>query len=163
MLLSPVFIIRCLTHGVYINHRFFVFRKSFIFRPKAFRLYAAEILLSQVPALLKARASIWPLFIALLIPSKELGLMNPAASPIRYMPSFPVTKSRKLRGLEARHASVLTGEDRSRLEISISLFFCSSKARRQFLGAKHPPYMRLLFLCIIQEQLSLVFWSNMQE
>jgi hypothetical protein len=54
-----------------------------------------------------------PLFMAKLIPSNELALIKPAASPINHAPSFPVTKSFILLGLHAKQASVIIGSPKS--------------------------------------------------
>ena len=43
-----------------------------------------------------------------LIPSNELALISPAASPMRNTPSLPEIKSRALLGLVSRQASILT-------------------------------------------------------
>mgnify|MGYP006874722407 CR=1 FL=1 len=66
----------------------------------------------------KASARSLPLSRAELIPSNELELINPAASPIRYIPSLPTHKSRMCLGLHTRHASVLSGAPRSFPSIS---------------------------------------------
>ena len=47
------------------------------------------------------------------MPSSELGLMNPAASPTRYAPCRPVSKLRGPVGRSTTHASVRTGFSRS--------------------------------------------------
>ena len=78
----PVLMIQLRTNGVYINHRFPIFRASFTRRWAVFLRYRAAVL-SAVPPSRKASANMLPLRIALLIPSKELGLIKPAASPIR--------------------------------------------------------------------------------
>ena len=85
-------------------------------------------------ALLRATA----LLIALLIPSSELGLIKPAASPMRKTPFLPVQKLNGEEGRKTIQASVLIGFFRIKPNRS-SFFFCVSKRLRQFSGSKAPP------------------------
>ena len=61
-----------------------------------------------------------------LMPSKELALIKPAASPMRKIPFSPLQKSRKDAGRSTRHASVFKGAPK-RNPISSSFAFCRSK------------------------------------
>ena len=61
-----------------------------------------------------------------LMPSKELALIKPAASPMRKIPFSHLQKSRKDEGRSTRHASVFKGAPK-RNPISSSFAFCRSK------------------------------------
>ena len=79
----------------------------------------------------KIFAKTWPLLIPLLIPSKELGLINPAASPIKKMLSFPQQKLRKEEGRKTWQLSVFNGVPKQN-PICRSFCFWRSKRSRQF-------------------------------
>ena len=103
-----------LRNGEQSIHLFIILVKSFNLSFKAFLLYVFCIFLILVQ-FVKDEASILPLSIALLIPSKELELIKPAASPNRKILSLPVIKSFHLLGLDKRHASVFIGAPKEQL------------------------------------------------
>ena len=98
----PDFITAARRRGLYINGHFRFFIRSFNFKGSRFELYFLRVFPRLLKALLKATA----LFIALLIPSNELGLISPAASPIRKIPSPPVQKLESELGRSTMQASV---------------------------------------------------------
>lgn len=76
-----------------------------------------------------ALLNITALFIALLMPSSELGLMKPAASPIRNIPFLPVQNPLLIVGRKTRHASVFIGLEKSNpncLDVFLCLKFFSA-------------------------------------
>ena len=103
-----------------------------------------------------------PLRMAELMPSRELGLMKPAASPMRYTLPPQQQKPPKSLGRSTRQASVFSGSP-SRKPQGASLAFYFSKASRQPWGGKAPPKMRYPSLWMDQEQQSVVSGSKMQE
>ena len=106
MLCIPLFIITSLVKGLHKIARLIALPQSFKRRLIVFLLYVVWMFFKAFD-FINASARIFPLSMALLSPSNELALINPAASPIRNTLSFPVQKSFIPLGLETRHASVL--------------------------------------------------------
>ena len=74
------------TAGQYINGSFSALSLSFIRIGSVFDLYAR---FGDLCPEFKTSASRWALFMAKLTPSRELGLIKPAASPIKNAPPPP--------------------------------------------------------------------------
>ena len=138
MLWIPLFIISFLIKGEHKMALLIAFKRSLYLKEKVDFLYffcaSANVLVLE-----NESARSFPLSIALLRPSKELALMNPAASPRRKTPSLPVQKSFIARGLETRQASVLIGSPKEFSRNCSSLDLCSSKDLRQPCFLKAPP------------------------
>ncbi len=73
------------------------------------------------------------LFSAQLTPSKELGLIKPAASPSKKTPFPPMQNCRQFLGRNTWQASVFTGAPNRKPRLSSARFW-SSNRRRQSLG-----------------------------
>ena len=117
-----------------------IFRAIFSLNFLVFFLYERVISSFEPPSAI-ASAKRLPLRIAELIPSKELALISPAASPRRYAPSPPRKISLFFFGQQTRHASRLTGAGNLLPKNSSSLAFWLSKAALQPSVLKAPPKM----------------------
>ena len=105
MLPIPLFIIINLNKGEQRICRLTIFNVSFVRSESVFRLYLLVIdLLFGYSSKHSARS--FPLWMATLIPSNELALIKPAASPIRKTLSFESLKSYICLGLDNRQDSV---------------------------------------------------------
>ena len=98
-----------------------------------------------------------------LIPSNELELINPAASPTRYIPAPPQRKSLRRLGEHTVQASVNIGSPSGVPIKSSRRAFCFSKFSLPPTISNAPPNMISSSLWMLQEQLSLVSGSKMQE
>ena len=119
------------SNWLYINGHFKTFKNSLSLILKVFRLY---FLLKSPFFSLKILLRYFALFIALLIPSKELGLINPAASPIRKADFSPQQKLKNDDGLKTRHASVLIGSPNLKPSFWSFIFWFSNLCRALSFG-----------------------------
>ena len=153
---SPDFITSFRRNGAYINGHFTVFKNMPKRSFRVFFLYSFNGF-----SVFSASASASAEYIALLIPSSELGLINPAASPIKKTFPSPRMISRELFGRKTMHPSVSFSLPRI-IPCDLSLVFSFSKFSLQSFGANAPPKIVSFSLVTIHAQQSVVSLSKMQ-
>lgn len=120
MLANPLCITQRRKNGWYINGHFINLLHSLSRNPRVPRAYRrCSAALGAVP---RAAANFCALIMALEMPSKLLGLMSPAASPIRNTPFPPRQKSFHPAGRNTRQASVLSGAPKRKPRCSSAFF-----------------------------------------